>query len=311
MKKFLTLFLALCLIASIATCFVISANAEEEFEVEVGLPYEWNDQSEKPNGAMKWRNSKGVSADGLWQYHYYWLDAPEGENPYRPLKFCGSISGFAWNSIVGGDDNGVGYARVLDVGKNFHPASKADVVKTFYCPSGGTIEIKSVLARENDVTPGGEANGTSFAIYVEDRLVYPEEGGGEYLILDSTASQEVTVRVDVAKNERVRIHVGAMGDQSSDKISMENSITYKELNDSEVEAETDTVITPSYNNGNNSNDADDNNNVGNNGGNIQNNNNNNKGGISTGAIVGIVVGAVAVVVVAAVVIIILKKKKQD
>lgn len=307
MKKLLTVLLTLCLLASLFACFAISANAAEEVDVVVGSKFEWNDQSD---AAAKWRNGKGKSEDGLWQYHLYRLEAAEGQNPYHPLVW--STAGcYAWNRGVGSDDGGIGYARVRNNGTAFHPATKADVVKTFYCPSGGTIEITSVLARESEVDISTAANGSSFAIYVEDRLVYPEAGNGDYLILESTTAQTVTVKdIEVAKNERVRIHIGSLGEQSADLVFMSNTIRYTGVNDSVVDEQVDTVtkntytppsdvVVPGLNNNNNNN------------GGSGSSNNGQGGGLSTGAIIGIVAGGVAVIGIAVAVIVILKKKQQQ
>ena len=306
MKKLLTVLLALCLMTSLVACFAVSANAAEEIDVVVGSKFEWNDQS---SAAAKWREGNGKSEDGLWQYHLYRLEAPDDQDPYRPLVWS-SAACYAWNKSAT-NAGGIGYARVRDNGATFHPATKADVVKTFYCPSGGTIEITSVLSRVDEIDVAAGYNGSSFAIYVEDRLVYPEAGGGDYLILDSTTPQTVTVKnIEVAKNEHVHIHIGAVGEQSADLVRMTNSIRYIGVNDSEIDEHSHTVSQNSYkppegvdvptiNNNNNNN----------NGGNTQNNNQG--GGLSTGAIIGIVIGGVAVIGIAVAVVVILKKKQQQ
>ncbi len=306
MKKILTVFLAVCLLASLATCFAFSSSAAEEIDVTAGSKFEWNDQSGDAKKQTAWRTGKGKSPDGLWQYHFYSLV----KKMYQPMVFANGAQ-YAWTTNPGGDDSGLGYARVRELGKNFHPAVAADVVKTFYCPAGGTIEITSTLARQMDLVAGTSQTGTSFAIYVEDRLVYPEEGGGEFLTLVSTAPQTVTVTVEVAKNERVRFHIGAIGDQGSDGVNMENTIVYKSVDDSKVADEkSDTkwqnsvYVNPDL-------PTDQINNNVNNNNNNNNNNTNNDGGISAGAIIGIVVGAVSVVGIAVAVVVILKKKKQD
>ncbi len=311
MKRILTFLLTLCLLASVATCFAFSANAEEtDIKVTVGQSFAWNEQTTKATGDTKasanWSKSGGVSPDGLWNYKFYSLN----KKIYRPLVYNGG--NFAWSSKAGTDDGGVGMARVRNYGANFHPGYAADVVKEFTCPSGGTIQISSTVARKTDLASGTEATGTSFAIYVEDRLVYPEEGKGEYLTLVSTQTQTINITVEVAKNERVRIHIGAIGEQTNDDVDMSNTITYKSINDNVAEGLTEDTLVHSVitrtDDGFAGPDDDDNkdNNVG-----EDPRLPTRKEGLSTGAIIGIVAGAVAVVGIAVVVVIVLKKKQQE
>lgn len=303
MKKLLTVILSLCLLASLATCFAVSAHAEEKVEVTVGQVFEWNDQSTDANTQRAWRTGKGTSPDGLWKYQFYSLN----KKVYQDLVFANG-SQYAWTANPGNDDSGIGYARVRQFGKNFHPAYAADVVKVFTAPSGGSIFVSSILSRDNDVQSGTTATGSSFAIYVEDRLVYPEEGNGEFLTLVSSTPQTVEVTFDVKAGERVRFHIGAIGDQGGDSTNMSNTITYKSINDEVAEEVTDPTVTVSQYGtntykppipGDNDNDGGDRD--------LPTRNN----GISTGAVVGIVIGAVAVVAIAVVVVIVLKKKKAE
>ncbi len=303
MKKILIFSLTLCLLVSAVTCFAVSASAEEEIEVTVGQVFEWNDQSGELTTQRAWTRSNGVSPDGLWKYQFYAIE----KGIYQDMVLA-SGGFFAWNNNPGSDDNGLGYARVRNYGANFHPGSKADAVKVFTCPSGGTIQISSTVARQSDLTAGGKATGSSFAIYVENRLVYPEQGNGEYLTLVSKNPQTIDVTVEVAKNERVRIHIGAIGDQGSDGVDMSNTITYKSVNDTvgEQASETTMVVTgfedgktnvkPPLKGDDDGGDRDlpveDK-------------------GPSVGLIVGIAVGAVAVVGIAVAVVVVLKKKKQE
>ena len=305
MKKFLTLFLTLCLVVSFAACFVVSANAEEEIKVSVGSTFEWNDNSGDAKTQMAWHKSEGKSADGLWKYQYYSLK----KQVYKDMVAFGKY--FAWSSKATADDFGIGYARVGEYGTWFHPGYAADAVKVFTCPSGGSIQISTEIYRKTDLVAGSGKTGTSFAIYVEDELVYPAADSGlTYETLVSTEPQLFDVTVDVAKGERVRIHIGAIDQQDGDGVTMKNTITYKSIND-EVAGDisdktlTDGGLDPTYSRPSNN---------PNQGGNNNNNNRlptKNDGGLSTGAIIGIVAGVVVVAVAAVVVVIVLKKKKQD
>ncbi len=311
MKKILTILLSLCLLVSLATCLAAVSSSAEETNVTVGQVFEWNDQSRDTTGDPEtetvWRKGKATSPDGNWKYHFYSLV----KEMYQPLVVAAGPM-YAWVKNPGPDDGGIGYARVRNFGSNFHPGEKADIVKTFICPSGGSIQISSTIARNNDLQAGSSLTGTSFAIYKENSegrtLVYPEAGGGEYLTLVSTTPQTVDVTVDVAKNERIHIHIGAIGNQGSDAVDMANTITYKSISDDETDTVSNPTISVKTDVGTDyptvTLKGEDSGSAGAPGG-------SDNGGLGVGAIVGIVAGGVAVVAIAVVVVIVLKKKKQN
>ena len=143
MKKFLTILLSLCVLASLAVSFAVSS-AAEDIEVTVGQRFEWNDQSESPETQKAWRQGKGTSPDGLWQYLVY----VHAKKTYLPTVL--SNDGFAWAANPG--DRGIGYARARVYGTNFHPGEAGDIVKAFTFPSGGTVTVESVVARAKEWT---------------------------------------------------------------------------------------------------------------------------------------------------------------
>ncbi len=302
MKKILTILLTLCLLASLAVSFTVSSFAAEDVEVTVGQSFAWNDQSENAETQKAWRTSKGVSPDGLWKYQVYVL----AKEMYLDVVL--SSDGFAWNATPG--STGLGYARARQYGKNFHPGEAADIVKVFTFPSGGTVTVDTVVSRANEWVTGTNTP-TSIAIYLEDKLVYPTSG--EYESLTSTTDRNITFDVDVAKNQRLYIHIGAVeANQSSDAINMANTITYKTVNDSSVEIEEPTTTTdekkppvvsiPDFTDGPpTDSDKDSTRTVSLPGG-------GNDDSSSTGLIIGIV--AAVVVVAAVAVVIVIKKKKQ-
>lgn len=301
MKKILTVFLSLCLLASLATCFAFSAHAEEseDIVVTVGQKFEWNSQKGDASKELAWKQN-GSSEDGLWKYLIY----ATVKEVYQKTVYSATVGGFAWNKTPG--STGVGYARVLDFGGTFHPGEAADIVKVFTCPSGGTIDIDTTIARVANVPTGGNYTGTSLAIYLDDQLIYP--ASGEYLELSNTTERDIPVtNIEVSKNQCIYFHIGAIENQHSDAVTMSNTITYRKVNDNEVEKSTHTGYVPPVITGTYSDPTL-----------IQNNNNgtgssnqSNNGGLSTGAIIGIVVGAVAVVGIAAAVVVIVKKKKEQ
>ncbi len=311
MKKILTILLSLCLLVSLAAGIAVVTTGAEENDVTVGQVFEWNDQSKATTGdaatELAWRTGKATSPDGNWKYHFYSLN----RDIYQTVVI-GTNNEYAWKRDPGPDDSGIGYARVRKFGTEFHPGYAADIVKTFICPSGGSVQISSTVARGSNLV-AGKGTGTSFAIYRENTegrtLIYPESGSGEFLTLVSTTPQTVEITVDVAKGERIHFHIGAIEDQSADVVTMSNSIVYKTISDDAVEGPVTNSSLPSatggvsYTNPGLADKTTDGAGSGAQGG--------AQGGLPTGAIVGIVIGAVAVVGIAVAVVVILKKKKQN
>lgn len=308
MKKVLTVLLSLCLLVALGASFAMNSFAAEDIEVTVGQQFEWNDQSADSKTKLAWIQSKGVSPDGLWKYLIY---AP-AKKQYLPVVLA---TGGMFALTPEPNGTGLGYARARDHGKNFHPAEAGDIVKSFTFPSGGTVTVESVVARVNEWV-NGTATPSSFAVYLEDKLVFP--ASGEYETLTSTADRTFTFDVEVSKGQRLYIHIGCVdGDQSGDAVNMSNTITYKAVNDSVFEADTSSVttdtgvkitktftVTLTADGGPNagSSDVDS--------GMINTNNTgaaSGDGGSSVGLIIGIVAG---VAVVAAVVVVIIVKKKK-
>lgn len=227
MKK--TFVLLISLVFVFAFCFGSSAETEEG--VIAGQTFAWNDSSDN---ARAWMLSKGVSPDGLWKYQMYVLD----RNVYLGLNKLNS-NGFAWSKTPGED--GVGGARVRNCGVNFHPGQTADVVKAFTCPSGGTVEVVSVLARETDVL--AQETGVSFRVYLGKELVYPADGSA-YVVIDTKEPQTFTFTLDVARDQVLFFHIGAIdGNISGDSTDMTNEITYKLVNNRSIESTIDTTPT--------------------------------------------------------------------
>ena len=236
MKKILALVLTLCVALSMAVAFGSMANAEEkEIDVTVGMKFEYN----ASENVSKWLADKGTSPDGLWAYKVQPLA--------RPGVFMNVVINngpyYAWANPSG--DSGLGYARVRELGINFHPGTDADIVKVFYCPSGGTIKLDTIIRRATEfvVQEGSENTPTSLAIYVEDRKVFPE-GGDEYMAITKAEDQTYSVTFNVAKNERVYIRIGAIGQQSGDAVYMTNTVTYEAVN-GDIAEPTDITLTTS------------------------------------------------------------------
>ena len=252
MKKILAMILTLCIAVSFAVAFGGLANAEStnpktDIEVTVGMKFEWNKGTDTD---AQWITNKGWSQDGLWSYKVHPINRPG----YYMDTTITPDGDYAWNRVPG--DTGIGYARARSKGSNFHPGELADIVKVFYCPSGGTIKLDTTIRRAFEflAQEGSSATPTSLAVYVENRKVFPE-GADEYISISSIEDQTYSVTFRVAKNERVYIHIGAMGDQASDAVEMSNTITYEEINedvgdisDVSLDNTRDTVEAPSSTN---------------------------------------------------------------
>ncbi len=311
MKKILTIVLTLCLLVTVVSSFAMASFAATKVDVMVGQTFEWNDHSADPQTKSKWFTSNGVSPDGLWTYKVYVL----AKDLYIPVVlhsegYMIESEGFAWNAKPG--DTGIGYARVMAYGTRFHPGEAADIVKVFTCPSGGTITLDTTIARVHDWVGGdGGTTPTSFAVYLEDQLVYPQNN--EYETLTSTQEKKISFDVNVKENQRLFIHIGAVdAQQSGDAVNMVNTVTYKSVNDDVAEIDTTTTSTstkdipsasiPDFTDGPATDkDKDSTRTVSLPGG-------GNDDSSNTGLIIGVV--AAVVVVAAAAVVIVIKKKKQ-
>ncbi len=235
MKKTLSLFFALCLLTALLLSLSLGCfAAEEKVDVIVGQKYEWNEQSETKELQSAWRKSKGISPDGLWKYQFYVLS----KGIYYDMMHAGAIDSFGVAYSPG--TTGVGYARVGQFGKNFHPAETADVAKVFTFPSGGTVTVDTTVVRVTEWL-SGTGTPTSIAFYLDDKLVYP--ASGEYLPLTSTTVQNISFDLEVAQNQRLYIRIGSVnGDPADDSVDMTNSITYKAVNESSVEEASDATL---------------------------------------------------------------------
>lgn len=229
MKRFLVTVLALSLVVCIFFSQFLSASA---VEVTVGQTFAWNDSSANPQA---WIQSKGVSPDGLWKYQFYALE----KGIYQDLNAVYS-NGFAWSTNPG--NYGLGYARVRNNGVNFHPGETADVVKTFICPAGGVVEIASTMTRYNEVSYG--TNGSSFAVYLEDVLVYPSDGT-PFLVMETTSPYHAVFDLEVKAGQQLHFHIGSInGHSMNDSTDMTNTVTYKSVNGSSVPPVQTPEITP-------------------------------------------------------------------
>ena len=300
-KSIKSVFALLFSVLMVVSLFAVGTLNAEEVQVSVGSKFEYNVRDVNEN--YLWVKTPG-SPDGMWLYQLYGLNTKK----YQTLVYSSSKECFAWMKEPG--DVGVGYARVRMRGENFHPSSDADVVKTFVCPSGGKIQFKTTVARANEWNQEIHVSPTSFAIYVEDRLVYPTNGE-EYEVITSTEPTDIVIDLEVKKNERVYVHIGAMGQHDGDAVNMSNTVIYKSVNDEvftpqEENTSTDNSSTNSLYNPpivpqTNKNPGGNNNNGGNQSQTPAKNN---------FPVVPVVIGGVAVVAVAVVVVFVLRKKKQ-
>ena len=305
MKKVITLLLSLLMIVAVVSSLAIGSSAEEaDIDVVVGQVFEWNIQNATVDAQRLWGKGNGKSPDGLWSYKFFAL----GKKIYGDMVYNLQFSCYTWSTSATETD-GMGWARVRSFGGNFHPDTKADVVKSFVFPSGGTVTVQNLVRRTGEYIVGKNTP-TSFAVYLDDVLVYPKSGA-EYEALTSNEEVDISFDLEVKKGQRLYIHLGAIdGDRGSDGVDMSNFITYKSVND-EVETENSiatleefTILTNTVTLENLTDRVDNDAKPSNNAGNASSTDS----GSSLGLILGIVGGVI--VVIAVVVVIVIKKKKQ-
>lgn len=305
MKKVITLLLSLLMIVAVVSSLALGSSADEaDIDVVVGQVFEWNAQDATVDAQRVWGKGNAKSPDGLWSYKFFAL----GKKIYGDMVYNLKFSCYTWSTSATESD-GMGWARVRSFGGNFHPDTNADVVKSFIFPSGGTVTVQNLVRRTGEYVVGKNTP-TSFAVYLDDVLVYPKSGA-EYESLTSNEVVDISFDLEVKKGQRLYIHLGAIDkDRASDGVDMSNFITYKSVND---EVETDntiatleefTILTNTVTLENLTDRSDSSVNPSNNGGNGAASD----GGSSLGLIIAIV--AAVVVIAAVVVVIVIKKKKQ-
>ncbi len=119
------------------------------------------------------------------------------------------------------------YCAALSGGNTVHPNTKADAARVFTVPVSGKVTVSVSVARKSNFTVSSSATPTSFRILQGDTVVYPTVG--EYKILNSTTSENITLNLKVLAGEKIRFVVGAMGHQSSDGITLLTTVTYNSV----------------------------------------------------------------------------------
>lgn len=294
MKKNLRFLLSFVLaVALVLTSFTMVgfAAGEDEVDVTVGSVFEYNklDASSETRKAWSEKNS-------MWIYQYY----HHNEQIWRTMVYNAPYARWQTPNDI------FNYAYVRNYGDNFHPAKQAETAKTFICPSSGTINFVTKVARVAEFTEESVGTPTSLRILLNDEVVYPTDGT-PYQEMRSTTEQEIRLTLDVYKNDRVRVVIGSInGDNGSDALLMSNTVTYTAVSDEEQPDPSvitdDATKTNSSSVPSTSDDPIDTRPV-----NTDNNSSKEEGGMNPALIVGIVVG---VIVVAAIVIFIIKKKRS-
>ncbi|MBO5221709.1 MAG: hypothetical protein J6C26_05295, partial [Clostridia bacterium] len=109
-------------------------------------------------------------------------------------------------------------------GINVHPNVDADSARVFTAPASGWVTVSVSVARASAFTTPSSKSPTSFRILLGETTVYPTEGN--YRIITSATAETITVQAFLKQGEKLRFVVGAMGNQSSDAVNLQTTVTY-------------------------------------------------------------------------------------
>ena len=222
MKKTLTIILTICIALSLSAGFGGVAIEDPDIEVSVGMQFAWNKGTDPDE---QWLSNGGWSADGLWCYKIHPVIRPQ-----LYLEAIITADGeYAW-SATPETAAILADARIRAKGEGVQPGIETDAVKVFHCPAAGTVRLETTIRRVTEYITKEDSleTPTTLAVYVEDRRVCPE-ADAEFIVISSTEEKTFSCTFQVHKNERVYIHVGAMGNAENDEVIMSNTITYEEL----------------------------------------------------------------------------------
>ncbi len=116
------------------------------------------------------------------------------------------------------------YCAARSGGINVHPNINADAARVFTAPASGWVTVSATVARTSDLAVATKSTPTSFRVLMEDTTVYPTEGN--YRILSTTTTEDICFQAFVKKGEKLRFVVGAMGNQTSDGVNLQTTVTY-------------------------------------------------------------------------------------
>ena len=306
MKKAFALFLALCMVAALTAALVVTSSADET-EVTVGQQLSYNQAAKED--VVAWRTSN-LSPDGMWKYMFY----VPNKNAYKDMVICRSSGNYSWDGSTSTGTGPLDYILVRQNGLNFHPGKAGDVCKVFIVPVSGHITLETTIARQTEFTSQSSGTPTGYAVWLEDKQIYPTDGS-EYEAFTSTTPRTVSVETDVIQGQYLYIRISSIdGQNGADGINMENFITYSSidtsgsvftgtrtsLNGNNTWTGGSTVTIPSLHGS----DAPTTNNGG-------QKTTNNSSSSKTGLIIGIVAGVVVIAAAAAAVVIVKKKKSAE
>ncbi len=116
------------------------------------------------------------------------------------------------------------YCAARKGGINVHPNEKADTARVFTAPASGWITVEASVARTNAYTTPSSNSPTSFRVLLEKTTVYPTEG--DYQILTSTETENISFRIYMKKGEKLRFIIGALDNRNGDAVNLQTTLTY-------------------------------------------------------------------------------------
>ena len=155
--------------------------------------------------------------DGIWSWQWALADSEDfSDMVFTTVEGQGEVYAADWEKYP--------YCAARSGGINVHPNIDADAARVFTAPASGWVTVSASVARTAELVVAKKNTPTSFRILLENTTVYPTTG--DYRILTSTATEELSVRAFVKKGEKLRFIVGAMGNQTSDAVNLQTTVTY-------------------------------------------------------------------------------------
>ena len=164
--------------------------------------------------------------NGIWSWQWAEYDSNDfSDMTFTTVEGQGEVYAADWEKYP--------YCAARSGGINVHPNINADAARVFTAPASGWVTIHATVARTAEVVAKTKATPTSFRILLEDTTVYPTKG--DYRILSTTETEDISVEAFVKKGEKLRFVVGAMGNQTSDAVNLQTTVTYETVESDEAD----------------------------------------------------------------------------
>ena len=164
--------------------------------------------------------------DHIWSWQWAEYDSNDfSDMTFTTVEGQGDVYAADWEKYP--------YCAARSGGINIHPNINADAARVFTAPASGWVTIHATVARTAEVVAKTKATPTSFRILLEDTTVYPTKG--DYRVLSTTDTEDISVEAFVKKGEKLRFVVGAMGNQTSDAVNLQTTVTYDTVESDEAD----------------------------------------------------------------------------